>query len=70
MRRGHSLESLSVVAVPGDVVEVADRCITVQVPTGLITEPDEFGQPAVEAAPGRIAAHKRARIFHRSWGGE
>jgi hypothetical protein len=34
----------SAIAVPGDVVNVADRRITIGIPAGLITQLDQFGQ--------------------------
>src|SRR5688500_10099750 len=50
----------SVVAVPGDVVDMSDRRITIGIPAGVITQPDEFSHPAVETATRGIAAHDRA----------
>ena len=50
----------SAVAVPSDVVDMADRRITKRIPTALITQLDEFGQPAVEAASVGVTAHNRA----------
>lgn len=50
----------SAVGVAGDVVEVADRRPAERVPACLlIAEPDQAGQPAVEAALVRIPTHNR-----------
>jgi hypothetical protein len=45
----------SAVAVAGDVVGVADGGAAVGIAAGLVAEPDEVGEPAVEAALVRIA---------------
>jgi hypothetical protein len=47
----------SAVGVPGDVVEVPDGCVAERVTAGLLSKPDEFGEPAVEVAG--ITAHNR-----------
>ena len=55
----------SAVGVPGDVVEVPDGCVTERVTAGLVSKPDEFGEPAVEVAAGWIPAHNRPSVVGR-----
>jgi hypothetical protein len=50
----------SAVAVAGDVIKVSDGCVTEGIPTGLVAEPDELGEPAVEVPAGGILTHNRA----------
>src|SRR4051812_9908521 len=48
----------SAVGMAGDVIEVADRRPAERIPACfLIAEPDQAGQPAVEAALVRIPTH-------------
>jgi hypothetical protein len=56
----------SAVAVAGDVVDVTDRRSTERIPAHfLIAEPDEVGQPPVEAAAAGIPTHNRTGMAFR-----
>ena len=58
----------STVGVASDVVDVSDGGVTEGIPTGLVPQLDQLGEPAVEVAACRIAAHNRRRAFGRSFG--
>ena len=49
----------SAVYVAGDVIKVSDGRITEGIPAGLVAEPDELGEPAVEVPAGGIPTDNR-----------